>query len=97
MYKPSIQSIVLPSIYEHKVGESKFLDEESKQTEQRKSSKYLQRSTSHFDAISTRSPAPYATQQALASKAKEDYRKKVQSTTRPTFHIKNGKLLILGK
>jgi len=61
MYKPSIQSIVLPSIYEHKVGESKFLDEESKQTEQRKSSKYLQRSTSHFAALSNTSPAPYKT------------------------------------
>jgi hypothetical protein len=36
MYKPSIQSIVLPSIYEHKVGESKFLDEESKQTQNQK-------------------------------------------------------------
>lgn len=46
MNKPSIQSIVLPSIYENKVGE--FLDEESKQTEARKSSKYLQRSTSQF-------------------------------------------------
>lgn len=38
MYKPSIQSIVLPSIYEHKVGESKFLDEESKHTDKPKNS-----------------------------------------------------------
>ena len=57
-YKPSIQSIVLPSIYEHKVGESKLFEDESKQTEQRKSSgKYnLQRSTSHFAAMSNATP-----------------------------------------
>ena len=47
--------------------------------------------------MSHTSPQPYATQKSMASKAKEEYRKKVQSTTRPTFHIKNGKLLMLGK
>jgi hypothetical protein len=47
--------------------------------------------------MSNQTPLPYEVQRALAFKAKEEYRKKVQSTTRPTFHIKNGKLLILGK
>jgi hypothetical protein len=109
MYKPSIQSIVLPSIYENKPGENKEDSQpalsgskgrSSRQDVQnakgnQRSSGLMQRSTSHFAAISTTSPQPFDLKDA--KKRREDHRRKVISTTRPAFHVKNGKLLIVGK
>lgn len=112
MYKPSIQSIVLPSIYENKPGENKedsqpaFSGGKPRATRhdgqkakagsnQQRNSGLMQRSTSHFAAISTTSPQPFDLKNV--AKRREDHRRKVISTTRPTFHVKNGKLLIVGK